>query len=148
MAKIDIDKFVASIFKCCEEHGKDIPIAYSKALKDQGLKYDVNKKEIVSFSEPEQPTLELTDFEKVLAECIDNAQCSVLNAEGIAVSWSDALMKEARKQIADSIDVNAMVVRQSEYDYDYGLSDEDADFMLRGYRLGIEEVIEKIKGEL
>ena len=66
------------------------------------------KKEDLTQS-PESDKVELTDFEKVLAECINRSQGSVLSPEGVAVVWSDNLMAEARKQIAAEIDMKTMV---------------------------------------
>ena len=150
MAKIDNDKMWESIlsFRISEEEEKELmdsnPLqaalffigqSIKKGLKDQGLEYNPETKEIQeidylwngeirvrkvtgvlkkmldnldeeSLAKTREKMLEeteLTDFEKVLAECIHKAQGSVLSPEWVAITWSNALMAEARKQIASDI---------------------------------------------
>ena len=90
--------------------------------------------------EPEQPKDELTDFEKVLAECIHHSQGNVISPEFIALQWSDALMAEARKQIASEIDATQMAI-------EVRITDFKIPTLGAAYYQGIVNTIKKIKGE-
>ena len=75
---------------------------------------------------------ELTDFEKVLAECINKAQGNILPPEHMAASWSHELLEEARKQLQPEFDE----------EIEQAYKNQDEVVYNRGYDKGYNEAIE------
>ena len=128
------------MFKEVERNGKDEPKQRKASGVLKKMLDNLDEESLAKTREKMLEETELTDFEKVLAECIHHSQGNVISPEFIALQWSDALMAEARKQIASEIDATQMA-------REIRITDFKIPTLGAAYYQGIVNTIKKIKGE-
>ena len=146
MAKIDIDKFVATLIERQADGSHNyvnLPdMCY--ALKEQGLKYEDG--EIVDAEADSEFTEAVsTPFEQaihILVRKLYHSDYAAMDDDKIIAEESKAILAAARKQIADGINAEELL---NSYNLSEGFTTSDEQSI--AYYRGVLDTIKAIKGE-
>lgn len=118
---IDNDRMWESIISCLEEQGNYIQLwAIRSALKDQGLQYNPETRQIEKMEE--KP---LTEFETKLRFIIDNAP-SGINFKVLSRELLDIARNEVIKDVDNMTRYGVMAINQTSFNLGYGKHVDEA----------------------